>query len=194
MIGAGQSWNAIGPGSGVTAMFTMLTNPHRELTSSREGSRASRSAPPESDWRRLMSVGYGLSSLASFAYYVRASRSWRTSQDSIAEDLATFSGTWPRSGMTRNGIAYALPTLVPRTAVSGCSLWPTPTARDYKDVGRNTNYASLYRKGKLAGFVAHRQPAGEPIGSLNPAWVEWLMGFPSGWTDSAPSATQSCHK
>ena len=21
------------------------------------------------------------------------------------------------------------------------------------------------------------------IGYLNPAWVEWLMGFPIGWTD-----------
>ena len=23
-------------------------------------------------------------------------------------------------------------------------------------------------------------------GSLNPAWVEWLMGFPPGWTDLKP--------
>jgi DNA (cytosine-5)-methyltransferase 1 len=27
-------------------------------------------------------------------------------------------------------------------------------------------------------------------GSLNPMWVEWLMGFPSGWTDLEDSATQ----
>ena len=26
-------------------------------------------------------------------------------------------------------------------------------------------------------------------GALNPTWVEWLMGFPLGWTDCAPSAT-----
>jgi hypothetical protein len=26
-------------------------------------------------------------------------------------------------------------------------------------------------------------------GSLNPAWVEWLMGFPIGWTDCEPSET-----
>jgi DNA (cytosine-5)-methyltransferase 1 len=26
-------------------------------------------------------------------------------------------------------------------------------------------------------------------GSLNPTWVEWLMGWPLGWTDSAQSAT-----
>ena len=26
-------------------------------------------------------------------------------------------------------------------------------------------------------------------GSLNPTWVEWLMGWPLGWTDSALSGT-----
>ncbi len=29
------------------------------------------------------------------------------------------------------------------------------------------------------------------LGPLNPTWVEWLMGFPSGWTDSSPSVTPS---
>lgn len=31
-------------------------------------------------------------------------------------------------------------------------------------------------------------------GPLNPMWVEWLMGFPQGWTDSDASETPSCHK
>ena len=26
-------------------------------------------------------------------------------------------------------------------------------------------------------------------GRLNPTWVEWLMGFPAGWTDLEDSAT-----
>jgi hypothetical protein len=29
----------------------------------------------------------------------------------------------------------------------------------------------------------------ETIGSLNPTWVEWLMGYPSGWTDLEDSET-----
>ena len=28
-------------------------------------------------------------------------------------------------------------------------------------------------------------------GQLNPTWVEWLMGFPLGWTDLKVSVTQS---
>lgn len=31
-------------------------------------------------------------------------------------------------------------------------------------------------------------------GQLNPTWVEWLMGFPLGWTDCADLETPSCRK
>ena len=30
---------------------------------------------------------------------------------------------------------------------------------------------------------------GKLNGSLNPPWVEWLMGFPEGWTDLDASET-----
>lgn len=33
------------------------------------------------------------------------------------------------------------------------------------------------------------QLANQVGGFLNPAWVAWLMGFPTGWTDSPPSET-----
>jgi DNA (cytosine-5)-methyltransferase 1 len=42
-------------------------------------------------------------------------------------ELTAYSATWPRAGMTRNGIAFRLPPLVPLTSVIG-SLWPTMTA------------------------------------------------------------------
>jgi len=64
-------------------------------------------------------------------------------------------------------------------------MYPTPAARDYKDVGQNTNYENLKKKSKLAGAVG---------GQLNPAWVEWLMGFPPGWTDLGASGTPSSRK
>jgi hypothetical protein len=60
--------------------------------------------------------------------------------------------------------------------------WGTPTARDWKDTGDMTNVPENGLLGRQVG------------GSLNPTWVEWLMGYPSGWTDCAPSATPSSPK
>jgi len=65
-------------------------------------------------------------------------------------------------------------------------MWPTPTRRDYKD-----SPAPRYRDGKLqldtlgrvvfnGGNETHQK------GQLNPNWVEWLMGWPIGWTDLKP--------
>lgn len=54
---------------------------------------------------------------------------WETeSMDLLSEHSEPFSATWPTSGMTRTGVAYALPTPVPRMAGSGSSSLPTPRA------------------------------------------------------------------
>jgi len=48
-------------------------------------------------------------------------------------------------------------------------MWPTPTAN------------------RRSGLQSHGKNA--ILGHLNPQWVEWLMGFPIGWTDLEPLAT-----
>jgi hypothetical protein len=59
-------------------------------------------------------------------------------------------------------------------------MWPTPIARDK----RSPKASARNRDGA--------PPLVEVIGGqLNPTWVEWLMGFPTGWTDCAASATPS---
>ena len=49
-----------------------------------------------------------------------------------------------------------------------------------------------------AGFLERRQGTSQLPdavgGQLNPTWVEWLMGFPIGWTDLEPSETPSSPK
>jgi hypothetical protein len=70
--------------------------------------------------------------------------------------------------------------------------FPTPAARDYKDFGPNVDYQKVAAKSKLAGVVMINQqdyPA-QQSGSLNPDWVEWLMGVPTGWTDLGSWGTE----
>lgn len=63
------------------------------------------------------------------------------------------------------------------------ALFPTPKARDYKDTTamppsreRDSSKDSLPQR-------IGRESKCKPGGTLNPDWVEWLMGFPPGWTE-----------
>ena len=48
--------------------------------------------------------------------------------DLLSGQQDVWSETWPQSGMTRNGVLYERPTLVPLTSASDCSLLATPQA------------------------------------------------------------------
>ena len=96
----------------------------------------------------------------------------------------------------------------PRTSETASGLWPTPTVcGNYNRKGLSaksgdglatavlkcaTPTARDWRSGKASQATMERnsRPLSEQIGgSLNPTWVEWLMGWPLGWTDLKPSAT-----
>ncbi len=221
---------------------------------------------------------------------------WKTAQCSLIEDSGECLATFPRWGMTRNGVLYLLPTperrtsanasgllaaptatanqlspsmmkhpsclmwatpttmdsLPPKSAdalhreatvarpgrskpanlrdqVSNARNWPTPAARDYKGArkpetmaktGRNPNTNSLpdavefqpieparnwptpnasdhiqrktskswAAKGRTNFVLSNPEVTGVEGGRLNPQWVEWLMGWPLGWTDLKPLA------
>ena len=88
---------------------------------------------------------------------------------------------------------------------------PTPNARDWKDSGvKQGNRKSVnlgtwaarfptpvasdtyHRRGKYKqGGTALSTAVG---GKLNPSWVEWLMGWPVGWTDLRQLETGKSHK
>ena len=131
----------------------------------------------------------GENSSASLASYDPASQSWKTSQFSLIEGLATFSGPWPRSGMMRNGTAFRLPTSALPITGTASGLWPTPTARDWKDTpgmkmeSRNKDGSIRDRADQLARRVYLEEATPPGGGHLNPMWVEWLQGFPLAWTE-----------
>ncbi len=53
--------------------------------------------------------------------------------------------------------------------------WPTPTSRDHKDTGDCANVPENALPGRAV------QPS-KVEGSLEPGFVEWLQGYPLGWT------------
>lgn len=60
-------------------------------------------------------------------------------------------------------------------------MYPTPSTKGL-DGGSNSRKAAKNRE------------AFEATGKLNPTWVEWLMGWPLGWTDCLPSETVKSHR
>lgn len=77
-------------------------------------------------------------------------------------------------------------------------LYPTPSARDWKDspgmakTAINPDGSERKRNDQLARAVYATE---NPItGHLNPKWVEWLMGVPTGWTELECWGMELCHK
>ena len=82
------------------------------------------------------------------------------------------SGNWQRDSKGRK--------LKRITLTGAAKRWPTPTVHGME--GRHTKYAQ-------GGTPLSAAVQAETPGVLNPTWVEWLMGFPLGWTDLEDSAT-----
>lgn len=165
------------------------------FTSSREASRASRSARQGFVEVSLTSVGSGRPCATSSAQYDPATSWWRTSQLSFGTETPSerSSLTFTTSGSMRSGALSPRAPWLLHTHGSDCYLWPTPRAV-------MSRIKVKVRKRREGYGVNLEEAVGaycdEPNGYLNPRWVEWLMGFPPSWcvTPSMPSATRSSPK
>jgi hypothetical protein len=181
------------------------------LTSSVEGSPARTSQVQAQELESKESgADCGPSLPVSLASFDLDTLSWRTSQRSVLGGWVEYSETWPRAGTMLSGTAYPLPPSVPLTDVidgsaSHGTRWPTPTVGDSKSSGsRNTANSKAHAGISLTDAVrgdggrgrlepGSRTSDGSKLkgtGSLNPTWVEWLMGFQLGFTDLDASGTQ----
>lgn len=95
----------------------------------------------------------------------------------------TVCGNYNRKGVSKtsgDGLATAVRT------------WPTPVAT----MSKGSSPASLTRKSgrdRSNDRLDHAVMAAEG-GQLNPTWVEWLMGWPLGWTDLKPLEMGKFHE
>ena len=69
-------------------------------------------------------------------------------------------------------------------SLSAAVFYLTPVASDgFRSTLKPSAFNPAKKDGNLsAQIISQEQPVSETA-ALNPDWVEWLMGFPKGWTD-----------
>jgi len=111
----------------------------------------------------------------SFAKYDHSTHSLRTHQCSLFEDSTEYCATLPKWGSMRTGECWELPMLELNIKETEFGLWPTPTT---PSGGGNCGGSGAYKNAiKNGTHIPH---------SINPNLYEWLMGWPTGWTDLKP--------
>jgi hypothetical protein len=79
-------------------------------------------------------------------------------------------------------LLFPTPTATPYGNNQGGAAGRTPRASEYKDCGPvgSKSHTHMDKKNYLC---AKTKQEDKPTGCLNPTWVEWLMGVPTGWTE-----------
>ena len=108
----------------------------------------------------------------------------KTAQPCLIADLHPFCKISAKSGTMRNGIAYQHPASARPTNAKGYSLWPTPTtgAPLCGGTGAFKKMKKLMQMGVISETEMKSLTSGGG-GKSNPALMEWLLGYPVGYTE-----------
>ncbi len=142
-----------------------------ELTSSSADSPASLGHKPGSSEAQKMTVTSGrkwLALLQSCDLNISLARMCEALLTSPWASSAAFL-IWKTSATKPSHLLFQLAPSTPRTDEIESGLWPTPRS------------CSAMAAENIQNRVNDKFP--NLGGSLNPEWVEWLMGFPAGWTN-----------
>lgn len=172
----------------------------------------------ESKKGKTTTVTFGLRCSGLSESCARAALSVRMYLESSRLPPGKWSRIWSAQAITSSCSILKLRLSELGTGGQGCSslasqMWPTPTARDCKGANsmahllRPKTPGNAHHVRQLANAVklfatpcavdaigSHGGGNGRSLrtdvaGQLNPTWVEWLMGFPIGWTDLSASET-----
>lgn len=154
-----------------------------ESTSSAEEPLVSLSPPPESKERKRTTVISGrkcieslhsADPLGSLSKTLLASSRWHSMMCCL---------TWKVSATPRGRLLFRLvPSALP-TVETGCGLLPTPSGV--------SNHGKNHVMGRMDEWGGSSNPfRGTEIGKVRCAsFEEWMMGYPTGWSDLMPSET-----
>lgn len=163
------------------------------LTSFRAAFRARTSAPREVETAsKGHALGFGRKWLESSVRFDRSSSEWRTHRCLWAEALPWYSVTLPHSGLMRDGVVYR-PLNSARLTNGLARGWsgetlPTPSVA----MAKGSSAKALTRvngRSRLRNRLDYWVERDGKNGRLNPEFVEWVMGWPIGWTGVAPLET-----
>lgn len=204
----------------VTSSNSTAQNTGVQLTFSQEDFHASHLAQPASEKERMITATSGRKCLESFEkfsrptlwarmlvasligtgdwYSTKCKLTWRMRASKCKRFYFQLVPSTLRIEETEFGLLHT-PTakgnqLSPSMATRYLGSWgiPTPTAscKDIDTMERTMLSGQKKRQMKMDGAPYQTQTSG----MLNPTWIEWLMGYPIGWTELSPSETLSSRK
>ena len=179
-----QRWKRV---NWIPHLFTRILKPSQRtsfetaLSSSLEVIRASRLALPAIEKAPMTPDTCGPLSGDTSKQLDLLDASLKTSKGIYRLDSPASSATWKKMVIEQRGEYSQRVKSEHRTRESESTSWATPTAH----LGKEGGYPAEYTRNSLSLTAQAMESEQKPhsSGYLNPDWVEWLMGVPTGWTD-----------
>ena len=101
--------------------------------------------------------------------------------DTCGWDLEKFCPIWNQKILKQNLEYSRRLKLAQSMNESECLLWPTPTAHIAKEAGYPAEYTR--NSPTITAIALGREGLSPSTGRMNPEYLEWMMGLPTGFTE-----------